>query len=399
MNELVSYDGLCRMLSEAVAVDEVKSILDKAAGMRAYARQARNREPEINAAKIRFRAERRLGQMIVEQRETVGLNRGGGNGSNGHRATCKNDLQVARPPTLEQAGIDRPLSSRAQRMAALTSTDFEAAMARWGTEVLAENNKVSVDLLRTVREQTGRESRRALARELSDATAALPSGRRFPVVYADPAWKRKQGLTNRSYENHYPTMTWDEICAMPVADSLLPDAWGFLWIPRAHMFALHTVAMEFADDDGRVIVRKVQLPLAWAVAKAWGFDSYSTAFVWTKTDAEHPDDIGGGVLVRDQDEILLMFKRGRGMPKPASHEMVGSNHRERSKPLGHSRKPDYYRDMIVAMSGGVPVLELFARVDADHPLPEAWVGWGNQAQPTPEFLDLEALQPEQEAVA
>ena len=397
MNDLVSYDGLCRMLSEAVAVDEVKSIIDKAAGMRAYARQAKNREPEINAAKIRFRAERRLGEMIVAQRETVGLAKGG---RPRLEKTCHDAGQViSEPATLKEAGIDRNLSSRAQRMAALTPADFEGAMTRWGVEVLAENNKVSIDLLRTVREQAGRDSRRALARALSDATAELPSGRRFPVLYADPAWKRKQGLTNRSYENHYPTMTWDEICAMPVADSLLPDAWGFLWIPRAHMFALHTVNMEFADDDGRVIVRKVQLPLAWAVAKAWGFDSYSTAFVWTKTDAEHPDDIGGGVLVRDQDEILLMFKRGRGMPKPASHEMVGSNHRERSKPLGHSRKPDYYRDMIVAMSGGVPVLELFARVDADHPLPDAWVGWGNQAQPTPEFLDLEALQPEQEAVA
>ena len=398
MSELASYDGLCRMLSEAVAVDEVKSILDKAAGMRAYARQAKNRDPEINAAKIRFRAERRLGQMIVEQRETVGLAKGGLPYQQ-RSSTCSEAEQVDRPPTLQEAGIDRKLSMRAQRMAAMAPDEFEGAMARWGTEVLAENAKVSVDLLRTVREQTGRESRRALARALSDATAELRSGRRFPVVYADPAWKRKQGLTNRSYENHYPTMTWDEICAMPVADSLLPDAWGFLWIPRAHMFALHTVNMEFADDDGRVIVRKVQLPLAWAVAKAWGFDSYSTAFVWTKTDAEHPDDIGGGVLVRDQDEILLMFKRGRGMPKPASHEMVGSNYRERSKPLGHSRKPDYYRNMIVAMSGGVPVLELFARVDAEHPLPDAWVGWGNQSQPVPEFLDLEALQPEQEAVA
>lgn len=35
--------------------------------------------------------------------------------------------------------------------------------------------------------------------------------------------------------------------------------------------------------------------------------------------------------------------------------------------------------MIASMAGGLPVLELFARVDAEHPLPEGWGAWGNQA--------------------
>ncbi|MCB1394374.1 MT-A70 family methyltransferase, partial [Nitrobacter sp.] len=228
----------------------------------------------------------------------------------------------------------------------------------------------------------GRERRRNLQQALSDESAKLPTGRRFPVIYADPPWHRKQGVTGRSYENHYPTMTWDDICALPVKDLLLPDAWVFLWIPRAHMFALHAVDMEFATDDGCVITRKVLLPLAWAVARAWGCDSYSTAFVWTKTDEEHPEDQGGGVITFDQDEILLLFKRGRGLPKPDTCEKFGSNHRERSKPLGHSRKPEFYREMIATMCGGLPVMELFARVDAEHPLPPKWEGWGNQTGPS-----------------
>jgi hypothetical protein len=74
-----------------------------------------------------------------------------------------------------------------------------------------------------------------------------------------------------------------------------------------------------------------------------------------------------------------LFKRGRGLPKPATDEKFGSNHRERSKPLGHSRKPEFYREMIATMSGGLPVMELFARVDADHPLPDNWHAWGNEA--------------------
>jgi N6-adenosine-specific RNA methylase IME4 len=175
-------------------------------------------------------------------------------------------------------------------------------------------------------------------------------------------------------------MTWNEICALPIAERLLPNAWVFLWIPRAHMFALHPVEMEFADDQGAVITRKVKLPLAWAVARAWGCDSYSTAFVWTKTDEDHPDDIGSGIVVRDQDEVLLLFKRGRGCVKPATSEIYGSNHRERSKMLGHSTKPQHYRTMIRSMAGvGVPVLELFARFDPDNPFPADWHPWGNEA--------------------
>ena len=55
------------------AVDEAKDIRDKAEAMRAYAKQARNRGLEVDAAEIRIKAERRLGELIKAQRETVGL--------------------------------------------------------------------------------------------------------------------------------------------------------------------------------------------------------------------------------------------------------------------------------------------------------------------------------------
>jgi len=209
--------------------------------------------------------------------------------------------------------------------------------------------------------------------------------RKFACVYADPAWSRKAGITDRSYENHYPTMTWDQILAMPIKNLLLPDAWVFLWMPRAHLLALHKVRREVVLDDGEVREAEIELPLAWAIASAWGCGAYSTCFIWTKTDEGNPDDQGLGLIVRDQDEVLCLFKRGRGLPKPSSTEKFGSNHRERSKPLGHSRKPEHYRRMISTMVGAdrhghpVPVLELFARVDAEHPLPPRWEAWGNQA--------------------
>jgi hypothetical protein len=36
--------------------------------------QAKNKQREVNAAEIRMRAERRIGEMIRAQKETVGLN-------------------------------------------------------------------------------------------------------------------------------------------------------------------------------------------------------------------------------------------------------------------------------------------------------------------------------------
>jgi hypothetical protein len=35
--------------------------------------------------------------------------------------------------------------------------------------------------------------------------------------------------------------------------------------------------------------------------------------------------------------------------------------------------------MIATMTGGLPVLELFARANAEHALPADWEVWGNQA--------------------
>ena len=74
---LAKYDAACRALAEAKNVDEVRAIRDAADAMRAAARVARNKQLEVDAAEIRFRAERRLGELIAAQRETVGLAKGG----------------------------------------------------------------------------------------------------------------------------------------------------------------------------------------------------------------------------------------------------------------------------------------------------------------------------------
>ena len=62
-------------MAEAKSIDEAKDMRDKAEALRIYARQAKNLQLETDAAEIRIRAERRIGEMIAEQREIEGWHR------------------------------------------------------------------------------------------------------------------------------------------------------------------------------------------------------------------------------------------------------------------------------------------------------------------------------------
>ncbi|MEQ1755283.1 MAG: hypothetical protein ABL973_14255 [Micropepsaceae bacterium] len=95
----------------------------------AYARQAKNRNLEADAAEIRIRAERRLGEMLTDQKKTVGLNQGasGGGKKSGSRGTLIEPRDTR--PTLSDAGIDKKLSSRSQQLAAKPAFEFEKTVA------------------------------------------------------------------------------------------------------------------------------------------------------------------------------------------------------------------------------------------------------------------------------
>lgn len=378
MNDLAQYDAACAALDAAVTADEVMRVRLTAQTLEAVGRVAKNLDFEIKGLRLRTRAEAKLGDMLLEA-ERTGLLRSGRprKTENGSAEEPISRLKLA------EIGVDKKLSSRAQKISGIGARAVNDMLDRMEQES-RRRGRIAVDVILDETRSRNRESRRQLARELSDCAALQPSGRKFPVVYADPAWSRKAGIGNRAYENQYITMSWDDIIAMPVAQRVLPDAWLFLWIPRAHLLALHPT--EIVTPLGRTTVK---LPLAWAVAQAWGFDAYSTCAIWTKTDEQNPDDHGTGLIFWDQDEILCLFKRGRGLPMPDGVEKVGSNHRE---PAGrHSAKPSYYRDVINRMTGGVPVLELFAREDDENPLPPNFFTWGNQSTNSAERPEAERI--------
>lgn len=142
MTQLVKYETACRALAACKAVDEVKDLMDKAEAMRLYGRMAKDKTLETDAAEIRMRAERRLGQMLAQQKETVGLN--SGRAGRSPIAVDTNDRDER--PTLSQVGISKDLSSRAQKLAAVPEDQFENEVGQWRDRVQAEGARVTTRL-------------------------------------------------------------------------------------------------------------------------------------------------------------------------------------------------------------------------------------------------------------
>lgn len=123
--KLIKYDAGCRAIAEAVSVDEVREILDISVAMRAYAKQAKNRQLEADAVVLRMRATRAIDQMRQAQKKTVGLAKGGRPYQ--RKATGGKNPPVA---TLADSGIDKDLAKEARKLGALSDREFEQTVAK-----------------------------------------------------------------------------------------------------------------------------------------------------------------------------------------------------------------------------------------------------------------------------
>ena len=174
---------------------------------------------------------------------------------------------------------------------------------------------------------------------------------RYGTILIDPPW-RFVNRTGKMAPEHkrlhrYPTMSFEEIAALPVCAHALPQSHLYLWCPNALLLE------------------------ALQIMNAWGF-VYKTNIVWYKTRKDGgPDGRGVGFYFRNVTEILLFGVRGknaRTLKRGRTQvNYIGTRKRE------HSRKPDEQYEIIEACSPG-PYLELFARGDRPK-----WHVWGNQA--------------------
>ena len=173
-------------------------------------------------------------------------------------------------------------------------------------------------------------------------SAELPEGE-YSLIYCDPPWRYEHVKTeSRAIENQYPTMSLEEIQALPAPAA--DDCVLFMWAtsPKLHE--------------------------AMSVIDAWDF-TYRTCAVWVK------DRIGMGYYFRQRHELLLVATKGApGAPASESsrHDSVIEAPRQR-----HSAKPVVVYDILEAMYPHARRVELFARAPR-----LGWAAWGNQSSGT-----------------
>jgi len=169
------------------------------------------------------------------------------------------------------------------------------------------------------------------------------------ILYADcpwsfEVWDRATGL-DRAPDQHYDTLTTDDLCTLPIGDLGAPNSLLAMW------------------------VYDPMYPDALRVAQAWGYTYVTVLFRWLKT-TEHPGQLhlfpielptppmGLGHHTRAGGcEEIWLFKRGRGLPV-LRHDIRREQY---FRVREHSRKPDEFADMLVALYGAAPRCELFTR--------------------------------------
>lgn len=186
---------------------------------------------------------------------------------------------------------------------------------------------------------------------------------KYKVIYADPPWSYENKKTGRTNGNQpqgsgahakYPTMTLEEIMAMPIKDIAAKDSVCFMWA---------TVPL---------------MPEAFAVLNAWGYQ-YKTMLTWRKIMS-----LGMGYWFRGQCEHLLLGVRGKvkafGMQEPNFIQ---------SKAGLHSRKPVEFKKLIERATVDLnPKVELFERgvkdkgmfPDYESGYFDGWDVYGNEVE-------------------
>ncbi len=144
--------------------------------------------------------------------------------------------------------------------------------------------------------------------------------KKYSVIYADPPWRykvySKKGL-GRSAESHYPTMSLEDIKALPIGELAAKDCALFMWITFPCMQE------------------------AFQVLEAWGFEYKTTAFVWIKQNRVSDSLFWGmGYWTRANAELCILATKGH--PKRASpgvHQVIMSHIEEHSKKPEESPQP------------------------------------------------------------
>ena len=186
----------------------------------------------------------------------------------------------------------------------------------------------------------------------------------YDVILADPATRfetwSKAG-EDKSPQAQYPTMTWDELGALPVSKLGRGDTILFLW-------ACWPTLRE-----------------SFALLEQWGF-RYVTGGAWHKRSKHGKSAFGTGYVLRSATEPYLIGTLGSPLTAKNVRNVIETQDLDVIDAVarGHSRKPDEQYDYCQRLTPrALRFAELFGR--------QRWPGWdvwGNEA---------DKFQPEQAA--
>ena len=142
---------------------------------------------------------------------------------------------------------------------------------------------------------------------------------KYSIIYADPPWRYSAKKVQGAAENHYPTMSIEELCALPVAELAAKDSALFMWTTFP------------------------QLPEALRLIRAWGFTYKSVAFVWLKKNRKADSWFYGlGFWTRANAEVCLLATKGH--PKRQAADITSLSFRP-LKPTAKSRTKPVIRSL------------------------------------------------------
>jgi len=290
---------------------EAKRIVDVATAAQECARLAgQSLEMQNEWAEVRLRAQRKGGELVAEMPKNPG---GRGKTSDTLSGVCSHHE-----------------SSRWQRIASIPEPEFDAYIAEAHNASKELTSAGALKLAKRLAAADHVERPRLHSVDADCGPDCLHS-----AIVVDPPWRYDNVATRGAAEDHYPTMSLDELATLSVPAAA--DSHLYLWVTNGFM----RQGFDLLD--------------------AWGF-TYKTVLTWCKPS------IGMGNYFRNNTEHVLFAVRGR---QPTLRNDVGTWF-EAGK-TKHSAKPDSFYDLVESCSPG-PYLEMFARRRRFD-----WHVWGNEA--------------------
>lgn len=194
---------------------------------------------------------------------------------------------------------------------------------------------------------------------------------KYKIIYCDPPWQYKNQKTRAATNNHYPTLSIQDLKSLNIRSIASDNSVLAMWYTSA-----------FARE-------------AMELASAWGFTIKTMKlFTWVKLNKNYIKNITKNMkkhgcmnssdvlyLINDQlrlglgnythanSEDYLLAVRGKGVKR-----VNNSINQVILAPIGkHSEKPLEAREKLELLYGNIPRIELFAQQNVD-----GWHAWGNE---------------------